>query len=282
MPIKKIPDVQSVYDLAPQFRNSCVGLFKCTRGGWVELLTNTLPASLQNSPTYTPTPLGGYEMVCTTSNEHVYWTYTDLRIPEFQPFTVISFIRDVSASNNNQTVFSVCNWSGVKGWTHDSRKGTTSDTGGTKSGIVDITYTNLELANVESFFSLRVGIDKKFKGFTDEGSQLTSGTNGFKTSGTINRVVIGANWRSSASSSYARCSIGPYVLVFDKALSDDQIEQASKNPDILFNIDKIRREYLTPTAGAPPAVTEIPPTLHGLDYQHAVIKAARIGGMLEQ
>jgi len=29
-------------------------------------------------------------------------------------------------------------------------------------------------------------------------------------------------------------------------------------------------------------VTEIPPTLHGIDYQHATIKASRLGGELEQ
>ena len=283
MLMRKIPDIKGLTDLAPNYRKSCVFIFKCTAAGWIELVHREYPSGIINSPSYTPTPFGGYEMICTSSNEHVYWGYPLLDIPDRPEFSIITFMRNPEQVSATASSFAITNWGGVRGWTQNIEDSTNLYTGMTKMGTQNVPFTNLDTGEILTHFSMTAKANNQMTGYVNNESQLNTNTTAFKTwSSAINRVVIGGNYNSASFNNPARAALGPYILIFNRELAAVEIEKATVNPQLLFNLDSVRREYLVPTAGAPPAVTEIPPTLHGLDYQHSVIRASRLGGMLEQ
>lgn len=256
--MRKIPDIKGLTDLSPHYRRNCVFIFKCTAAGWIELVNKEYPSGLVNSPSYTPTPFGGYEMICTSSDEHVYWNYPLLQIPDRPEFSIITFMRNPDAVGANATLFGLTNWGGVRGWAQDNEDGTALYTGMSKLGTGSSSFTNLDTDQILTHFSMTAKANNQMTGYTDQGSQLDSSTTQFKTwSSAINRVVIGGNYTSGSFNSPARAAIGPYIFLFNRELAAVEIEKATVNPHLLFNLDSIRREYLTPTAGAPPATTAL-------------------------
>ena len=45
--------------------------------------------------------------------------------------------------------------------------------------------------------------------------------------------MIGGQWRSSAFQSPSYANVGPYVIVWNKVISDDQITNLAANPSLL-------------------------------------------------
>ena len=289
-----IPNIDNINEVNPVYRDGIAAIFKCTRDGWVELLTGARPASEENSPTYEYTPHSSEsnlcEMRCTSSDEHVYWDLTDLpKMPQSQPLTAFVFERDLEGSGAARVPFGVSAMPGNAGWLMSNRDSSfPDDTGFTKIAVIGLRFSNLEAANVDTYLCTRLNSDKTVDGYTDEGSQNNSNTSSLNTT-SLSRVTIGGYYKSTSTPNFrngARSKIGPYIIVWDRALSADQITNLAANPSLLkdptvFNPIQIHN-WLYGVAAPPPAVTEIPPALHGLDYQHTVIRASRLGGMLDQ
>lgn len=233
----RVPEIYGLHDLAPQYRNSCVGLFKCARGGWVELITGAIPTQV-NTPEYTPSPMGGFEMVCGASEENVYFNSSELpNVPTQGPFTVFIFCRDATGSDNFGVLLSHTDFDGNTGWAFNAETYLNSgDVGATKLGVVDLPLSNLETANIDTFFAGKFNSSDQLTGFTDEGSQSDSNSTAIGTTG-LDRITIGGTYRSSGflSGSGANTSIGPYILVFNKELTDKQIETIARDPEQLVN-----------------------------------------------
>lgn len=238
MPID-IPNIDNINEVNPVYRDGIAAIFKCTRDGWVELLTGARPASEENSPTYEYTPHSTESNLCemrsTASQEHVYWDHSQIpKIPISPPFSCMVFERDLEGSGQLRVPFGVNDFSGNSGWVIMNRgSSNTNDVGWSKIGKTNVPYTSLESANVETHIAIAVYGGNTSDGYTDEGTQNSSNTTSLATTG-IDRVTIGGWYKTSAfQSSEARSKIGPYIILWDRALSADQITNLAANPALL-------------------------------------------------
>lgn len=249
--VRRTPELNSVDDLSPQYRNGCVALFKCGPNGWRELITGKTPTEV-NSPKYTPCRDGGHEMISGASQEHIYFSNANIpNFPSSGPFTVFVFCRDIDTGiNNNGVLISHTDFSANAGWSINSQTyPSTLDVGATKLGVADLVLTNLESSNVSTFYAVKFNSSDQLTGFTDEGSQTDSNSSAIVTTG-LDTITISAAYRNGGlvSNSGSDAAVGPYILVWNRELSDAEITAIGKNPHVLRR--SFTDFYLVPTAAA--------------------------------
>jgi len=284
--MQHVPEIKKFLDLAPRWRRDCVGLFKCDAAGWRELKTGALPTE-SNSPAYTKCKFGGYEMVCTASNQNVYWDTTalDPSFPLGGDGTVIAFCHTLSTANTS-SILCAHGWTGGnRGWALKSEQNfNTGNTGMTRvggSGSPDQAFSSLSTSGVTSFVAARMNSDNSMSGYTDEGQQYLTNTDGYSTS-SINRFSIGGGYRASGFYNGCRSPVGPYVLVFKRQLTDREIFEITQNPYSLLEKDWQRRSASNdPGGGGGPSLTPIPPRLLKMHNQHSVIITHGLNGQLQ-
>jgi hypothetical protein len=197
-------------------------------------------------------------------------------------FTVLGATTRAGSAGSGDTMFSIENYTGGRsGWSAKwEQYNNTGDIGITLMSVVDHSLDQLESTNVESYLAVGLMPNGNPFGRTDEGYQLRALT-GTPTTNPQCIFLGGSRAFSAGTVGYANGDVGPYVILFDSALSDDQLKAIAENPYILV---RNRLLEMIPTwgvgGGGPVTANAYPLGLHAIYSQLAAEPAAILNGRL--